>query len=123
MVATEITLGIGDDKILEFFDKTLYMAFGDDNSDFIASDTALGNELYRVKIINKTKDEVNNLYYLDGVVPLSQLNSNTIFEIGVFDESSGGNMFFRLILESGITKTDDDEFFFKLKIEGETINN
>ena len=121
MVITTYTLGIAETQTLNVFDDVTHMAFGDNTSDSNIGQTALGNELLRVPA-SATKNTGTNVYSFVGRVPITKLNSSTINEIGLFNASSGGNMAVRTVLDTGLTKTDDDELVIAINIEINTKN-
>ena len=123
MVVTTHTLDIGTIQALNVFDDVTHMAFGDDNTAPVASATALNNELFRINVTNITKNTVTNTYSFTGTIPISQFNSNTVYEIALFNAATSGDMAINIVLATGLTKTNDDELVFTLNIQTNTINN
>ena len=122
MVIVNYTLDIADDKSLDVFDDVLYMAFGDDNTPISESHTGLINELLRINILTITKNTGTLNYSFTGIIPITKLNSSTVYEIGLFNSSTGGTMAARLVIDTGLTKTSDDELVFVINIETKSKN-
>jgi len=122
MVVVNYALELGNSAALDAFDGITHMAFGDDNTAIDQTQTALISELLRVSLKSKSKDTVNNEHTFIGAVPITQLNSDSIYEIGLFNASSGGLMAARLVLDNAITKTSSEEIVFELKIQVNTEN-
>ena len=118
-----LTLDTADTKALDGFDTITHMAFGDGNSTPDTGQLGLDNELLRTILVNTDKDIVTNEYEFVGRVPITQLNSATIREVGLFDAASGGNMGGRALTPVEVTKTSDDEILIKLRVRVNTINN
>jgi hypothetical protein len=123
MTVTTLSLTIGNTEALNTFDSVTHIGFGDNNTPTNNVDTALGNELLRVTATDITKDTVNNTYKFTGRIPITQFNSNTVYELGLFDDPVSGNMAGRIVLATGLTKTSDDELVFIIEIEVNTINS
>ena len=116
-------LNIANTEALDVFDSVTHMAFGDDNTTPIEGNMALGNELLRVSLESSTKDTGTNSYTFVGRIPLPQLNSSTIREVGLFTASSGGTMACRILSPVDVTKTSDDEILYTIELKVNTINN
>lgn len=117
MVLVQYTLDIGKNESLDVFNNVTHMAFGDDNTVSNATQTELVNELLRIHLESSVKNLSSNQYEFIGRVPITNLNSETIFEIGLFNAASGGDMATRLVLNTGLTKDDDEELVFKIVIK------
>lgn len=119
------TLNLGNTEALDQFDNVSYMAFGDGNTTPAVGDITMENELLRVAIPseNITKDTGNNTYTYTGRIPITQLNSSTIREVGLFEQSSGGTMAVRILSPVEVTKTSDDEILYTLRVKTNTKNN
>ena len=122
MVATTITLNLGNTESLDVFDTVTHMAFGSGTTMPAETDTSLSSEQLRVSVFDVDKDAINNTYTFSGRVPITELNSVTINELGLFDASSSGNMACRIVLNTGLTKTSDEELIFIIIIKIDTIN-
>jgi len=120
MVVVTYTLDIGDEKALDSFDDVTLMAFGNNNTTPSETQTGLINEIVRVSATDITKDTTGKTYSFTGRVPITEFNSETVYEIGLF--SSSGTMAARLVLTTGLTKTDDEELIFVVKIKVNTKN-
>ena len=51
------------------------------------------------------------------------MNTQTLTELGLFNASSGGTMYGRMVLNSSISKSSDDEYVFSVRIKILTSNN
>lgn len=125
MVVVTYTLNIADTAALNQFDDVAYMAFGSNNTTPIVGNTTLGTELLRVKILpeNITKNTSENYYEFTAFIPITQLNSSTVREVGLFELSSGGTMAMRIISPVEITKTSSEEILYTIKIKINTKNS
>lgn len=122
MTAVTITLDIGNTSSLNSFDNVTHISFGNSNTNPTETQTSLVNELLRVAITSKVKNTTLNTYTFIGRIPIFYLNSDTLYEIGLFDSDTGGNMAIRSVLSTGLTKTSNDELVFTLIIKTNTIN-
>jgi len=122
MTIVEHTLIIGNTESLNVFDSITHMAFGNSSISPSESQSALQNELLRVVAINITKNTTDNNYKFTGRIPITEYNSDTVYEIGLFDSDTDGNMATRTVLDTGLTKTSSDELVFIINIEVNTIN-
>lgn len=79
-----------------------YFATGTDLSATVAAHTALGNEVYRNTISSRVKVdfEITQRCF---IAP-SAANGNTLYEAGLFNASSGGTLFSRVVHDA-IAKT------------------
>lgn len=109
--------------ILAEFDGETHIAFGTDNSPESSGDTALG-----VEVIRKAFDEasIKNIpagtYDFSATIPLTEGNSSTYAEIGLFNDPSAGSMASRKLLTNTVAKTSSIELSVGLQIDV-TITN
>lgn len=92
-----------------------HIAIGSDGTAASSSQTALGNELIRslpTQIIDYTAYQVGYRLFFSA----SQNNGDTFREIGLFDASTGGNMFARSVSFTPITKNSNITVTFTHKI-------
>lgn len=123
MVITNSTIAIGDEQSLDIFDSVSYVGFGDDSTTPSTGDTTLVNEILRVGNIVSTKDLGDDTYTIVARVPITQFNSNTVKELGLFEGSSGSTMGGRIVSPTEITKTSSDEIVFTIRVKVQTTNN
>jgi len=125
MVLTTYTLDIGNEKALDAFDTVTHIAYGISTITGTTdpTDTGLQAEAYRRPIESKTQDTLNGLYTFETRLPITQLVSETITEIGLFDAASGGNLAVRIILTNPISKTDSDEILITIRLKVNSKNN
>lgn len=123
MVLTTTPLDAVKQIALDVFDNYVFVSFGDSIVAVSQNDTALGNELLRTPVnIANVKDVGSGTFELEGRVPLSELNSATISEVGIHDAISSGNMGAHKLLPFTVTKTSDDEVIVKIKVTTNVIN-
>jgi len=125
MVLTDNFINDGNRVSLDVFDSVTHVAFGYSTitSTPHPTDTGLQVEAYRRPIESKTKDLVENTYTFETRIPIPQLVSETITEIGLFDAASGGNMAARLLPGVVVSKTDSDEILITIRIKINSKNN
>lgn len=100
MVLTQNTTDLISGSHLDSFDSTSHIAVGNGSAAFLSGDTSLDNETLR-RILEDTTKNLSEGYYIFAIrVPATQINGTNIVEVGVFDASTGGNMFLREILTS-----------------------
>ena len=56
-------------------------------------------------------------------MPITQFNTSSIKEVGLFDASTSGNLIARILSPVIVTKTNNKEALFTLRIKVNTINN
>jgi len=90
-----------------------YGAIGTGTTSASATDTALESEVLRKARQEYTEgtDDVT----ISTWIASTEANGNTISEHGIFDASSGGNMWNRFVF-TGISKTSDIELWFDVQI-------
>jgi hypothetical protein len=106
--ATVLTLEPGDGDRL---DPPNEIAFGDDTSSFLTSDTAMNNEVgerLRITDVSSSGKDTNFDEYLSS----NEQNGNTLSEIGVFSE--GGEMYQHAALSQSYSK--DSTFALSINI-------
>ena len=123
MVAVTVTLELAETDALDTFDIVTHMGFGSGTTTPNAGDTTLQTELLRVSLESATKDSGNNKYTFIGRVPITQLNSSTINELGLFNASSSGTMACRILSPIAVTKTSDEEILFTIIVRVNAVNN
>ena len=122
MVALTLTLTLGSTGALDVFDDVTYMGFGTGTTEPSISDTTLETETLRVLLDSFTKDTVNNIYTFIGRIPITQLNSSTTTELGLFNAVTSGTMRCRILSPVAVTKTNDEEVLFTLVIKTLAVN-
>lgn len=103
-----IVVNAGRDRVAEIIagDSTAvptHVAIGTGSSAALATDTALVTEVDRNALAASTATA--GVITFRGFFSKSEANGNTIAEMGLFDQSSGGTMFCRTVLDSTIAKT------------------
>ena len=123
MVITQDTLDNAKTKALEEFDDLIQMGFGTGTTVPTASDTTLETETNR-KVFDETpiKSDGVGTYDFSGLLGLTEGNSNTISEIGLFNASSGGDMKLRNLLTIPVSKIDTIELGVGVRITVEVEN-
>ena len=109
---------IRDDAASYISSTFTHIAVGDDNTTPTTGDTTLGNELLRIAFTDTT-GPTNGVYTMSMRISTTQLNGNTIREIGVFNAASGGTMLTRL-LTTEYAKTSDKEVWIDVTFDIET---
>ena len=79
-----------------------------------ASDTALGNEVFRDSR-DDFDDSVSNAVTVSLKIAITEANGNKLTEFGWFNASTGGSLWTRNVL-TGITKTNDIQVYFDTTI-------
>lgn len=79
-----------------------HIGIGTDNTAAEPTDTALGAEVDRNAIVSDSA--LNGVATFKAFFGKTEANGNTIAEVGMFDQASGGTMFCRSILSSTIAK-------------------
>ena len=79
-----------------------HIGIGTDNTAAATTDTALGAEVDRNAIVSDSA--LNGVATFKAFFGKTEANGNTIAEVGMFDQASGGTMFCRSILSSTIAK-------------------
>jgi len=92
-----------------------YVAYGDDNTTPLVSDTTLGNELER----NGTTDSnlTGAVISISSVLTTTELIGSTISEVGLLNESSSGDLFIHEVfgdLEKTSSFEVDTTFFITI---------
>ena len=117
VLTTDLLEEIRDSIKTELQTNFTHGAVGSDSTTPTSADTTLGNELFRDTVddfdTSGTDVAVANLQ-----ITLSELNGETIREVGWFNASSSGTMWTRNVL-TAINKTDDIQVFVDTSI---TIN-
>lgn len=103
-----IVVNAGRDRVAEIIagDSTAvptHVAIGTGSTAALATDTALVTEVDRNALAASTATA--GVITFRGFFSKSEANGNTIAEMGLFDQSSGGTMFCRTVLGSTIAKT------------------
>lgn len=117
---------VGQISPSNLFDGTYsYCAIGTGSAAAKLTDTTLVNELTRVQVESGFPSSGATVTTWEFIVTDSELLENTsIYEIGLFDASSAGNMICRLVLDTPISKSAGEElkFIIKLKLEGANMD-
>jgi hypothetical protein len=94
-----------------------YIAVGDGGDDTSTSQETLDNEVYRTPSI--TPSIVGNTLIYTATFTGSNLSSNVITELGIFDSASGGNMLSRVNFNSigPLASSESISFTFRLEVE------
>jgi len=94
----------------------VYIAVGDGGDDTSTSQETLDNEVYRVSSIPTI---VGNTLIYSATFTGSNLTSNIISELGIFDEDEGGNMLSRVNFNSigPLASSESISFTFRLEVE------
>ena len=111
MVVPSTQLSDIKSNALDAFDVFDWIAIGDDNTTPVVGDTALGNELLRKPLdVSAIKNLGAGTYRFQMRVALTELNSSTLKEIGIFDQATlGGSMGTHDLLTVEVAKTSDKE--------------
>lgn len=97
-----------------------HIGVGDDNTTPTEGDTTLGNQTLREATFSESSTSLSASFSI--FLDTTENNSNSIEEIGLFDASSGGNMYQHLL--TNITaKTSSIEWFGEIKINVTVANN
>jgi len=80
----------------------IYAAVGDDNTAWSASDTALGNEVYREEIARRKDDSKRISFQMD--IAAGDASGYVLREAGLFNAASGGTMLTRVLTSPVIDK-------------------
>jgi len=86
--------------------KMLYGAAGIGTNTPLASDTALQTEKVRKTLTVITYPSLGKVH-CEFVVDWTEMNGETITEVGIFDDPQAGNMLLRILLDPPIAKTSD----------------
>ena len=86
--------------------KMAYGAVGTGTNTPQVSDTALQTEKLRKTFSVSTNPSTGKKHW-EFIVDFSELNGQTLSEVGVFDQSEGGIMLLRKLLDPFISKTSD----------------
>lgn len=98
-----------------------YCALGTDSTPPTLTDTTLGSELVRVQVESGFPSSAANETTWEFIITDSDLLANTsIYELGLFDASSSGNLICRLVFDTPLNKSAGEElkFIFKLSFSG-----
>jgi len=110
--------------VLDSFDIYTHIALGSSSTGELTADSTLKAELLRKAFdITAVKSVGAGTYEYTMRVTLGELNSSTMREIGIFDAASSGNMALRKVLTTAVTKTVNDELYFKVKVTIVSSNN
>jgi hypothetical protein len=102
---------------LDEFDNASYIGWGTSNQAESPADTDL-----IASVIRKAFDEVPikntsaGIYDFSATLGLTEANSNTLRETGLFDISSGGDMFIRKLLPVEIAKDSTKEVSVSMRV-------
>ena len=122
VVPTSILTNIKGASLGEF-DTCSDIGFGDDNTTPLPTDTTLSNEIIRKSFDETpTKNISSGTYDFSATIGLTEGNSTTYEEVGLFNASSGGDMFIRKLLSSSVTKTSSIELSVGLRLNIEVTN-
>ena len=91
-----------------------YIAVGTDDTTPTETDTTLGNEVLRKERQEYSRDDTNGKITVSMWILSTEANSNDLKEVGVFDASSGGNMFSRNTFNT-ISKNNNIELWIDLE--------
>ena len=106
-----------------FLIQLLTELFGTGTTTASSTQTALVSEQYRSLIVSSVKTVASGIYDIELRLPITQMNTQTLTELGLFNASSGGTMYGRMVLNSSISKSSDDEYVFSVRIKILTSNN
>jgi hypothetical protein len=92
-----------------------HFALGTNNTAVVATDTALGSEVFRDTLTSRVADEATLTvkYYLAS----GSANGNTLKEAGLLTALSGGTLYARSVLASEIVKTSSIAITFTWELE------
>jgi len=114
MVVTNIAItAIKTSVITDFTTNISHTAVGDDATTPTESDTTLTNETYIDALFSESS--LSDRYIANMFLDITENNSNTILEYGLFTSASGGDMYIHSLTNS-ITKTSDVEAFIESQI-------
>jgi len=91
---------------LDSYNKMAYMAVGSGTNTPDASDTELQTELLRKTFSVQTNPSTGKKHW-EIIIDFSELNGETLTEVGVFEDPETGIMFLRKLLSPSIEKTSD----------------
>jgi hypothetical protein len=99
------------------FDDSSYIGWGTSNQVESAADTDLITSVIR-KAFDETpiKSTGAGTYDFSATLGLTEANSNTLRETGLFDLSSGGDMFIRKLLPVEIVKDSTKEVSVSMRV-------
>lgn len=82
-----------------------HIAFGDDDTAVSASQTTLVSEIASGRFAFTSTSRMDNVTRYEYNLTSAQLNGETLKELGLFNASSSGTMFSRIVLGTSISKT------------------
>ena len=103
------------------FDIFTHIAFGDDNTTPSASNTTLNNEVLRKTLEDSIKNTGTGTYLFEMRVALTEADGETIREIGIFNQATGGTMGTHNLTQE-VAKTNDKEVVIDVQVTIETEN-
>ena len=83
-----------------------HMAFGSSNDDLTASDTTLAGEFDRISL--ETGETNGTIAKIIGVRSSVDADDETVFDIGLFNAASNGNLWSATLISSLLHTTDFD---------------
>lgn len=104
-------------------DRPQYIAWGDDDTAFVATQTALISEKYRSGATTNAKTTVGTVTLQSTLT--ASLTTGTLKEVGIFDATSAGNMWFRCVINPltvGSTLSIRITFTFEISDETDMPN-
>lgn len=114
MVVTTIALNnMRDASVATINNNYTHIAVGTVNTAPAVSDTALGGEVLR-KPFQETTGPTGGVLTTSMRISTTEANGNTLVEIGVFDESSGGTMASRNLITS-LAKDNTKEVWIDIR--------
>ena len=96
-----------------------YMAWGDDNTPPVTTDTSLGNEFLRKQCSSRAKIGLGEEKY-QAIMGTGEGNGNTIKEMAIFDAASAGTMMFRQLIEP-IPKESSFSLTFEITFKAKRV--
>ena len=108
---------------LDILDAATHIGFGTGTTAEATSQTALTTEIIR-KAFDETsiRDNGTGTYDFSATLGLTEGNSNTYAEAGLFNAPSSGTMYARKLLNSTIAKTSTMEVSIGMKITIEAVD-
>jgi len=115
MTLTTTTIDEIKDAVLDRMEsKFAYIAVGTDDTTPSSSDTALGNEVLRKSRQEYLRDDTNGKITVSMWILSTEANGNDLKEVGVFDTSSGGNLYSRNVFNT-LTKNNNIEVWIDVE--------
>lgn len=85
---------VARNRVIDFLNTQIsHFALGTDGSSETDTATALGNEVFRKGVTDKTIDTEAQTLTVECFIGAPEANGNTIREVGLFDQPAAGDLF------------------------------